>query len=160
MHHYYQVPTFVMFHFHLTDCWLHLHKSLCWHSPMRGFWAYPRLDSKVHGANMGPTWVLSAPDGRIVGPMNFAIRDVAILYLPLCFILFECSDLLKSSHICTCLEDSILYLIHPCVACAKFWPNLAYVLIFHARVRHFVFYEMGLNITSQFFVCPTACMSF
>ena len=21
------------------------------------------LDSKVHGANMGPTWVLSAPDG-------------------------------------------------------------------------------------------------
>ena len=29
---------------------------------------YP--DSKVHGANMGPTWVLSATDG----PMNFAIR--------------------------------------------------------------------------------------
>ena len=30
-------------------------------------------DSKVHGANMGPTWVLSAPDGPDVGPMNFAI---------------------------------------------------------------------------------------
>ena len=29
---------------------------------------YP--DSKVHGANMGPTWVLSAPDGPHVGPMN------------------------------------------------------------------------------------------
>ena len=25
-------------------------------------------DSKVHGANMGPTWVLSAPDGPNVGP--------------------------------------------------------------------------------------------
>ena len=32
--------------------------------------------SKVHGANMGPTWVLSAPDGSHVGPMNLAIRDV------------------------------------------------------------------------------------
>ena len=31
-------------------------------------------DSKIHGANMGPTWVLSAPDGPHVGPMNFAIR--------------------------------------------------------------------------------------
>ena len=33
---------------------------------------YP--DSKVHGANMGPTWVLSAPDGPHVGLMNLAIR--------------------------------------------------------------------------------------
>ena len=32
-------------------------------------------DSKVHGANMGPTWVLSAPVGPHVGPMNLAIRD-------------------------------------------------------------------------------------
>ena len=32
-------------------------------------------DSKVHGANMGPTWVLSAPDGPHVGTMNLAIRD-------------------------------------------------------------------------------------
>ena len=31
-------------------------------------------DSKVHGANMGPTWVLSASDGPHVGPMNLAIR--------------------------------------------------------------------------------------
>ena len=31
-------------------------------------------DSKVHGANMGPTWVLSATDGPHVGPMNLAIR--------------------------------------------------------------------------------------
>ena len=38
--------------------------------------SYP--DSKVHGANMGPTWVLSAPDGPHVGPMNIAIRVVMI----------------------------------------------------------------------------------
>ena len=33
---------------------------------------YP--NSKVHGANMEPTWVLPAPDGPHVGPMNLAIR--------------------------------------------------------------------------------------
>ena len=33
-------------------------------------------DSKVHGANKGPTWVLSAPDEPHVGPMNLAIREV------------------------------------------------------------------------------------
>ena len=37
-----------------------------------GWENYP--DSKVHGANMGPTWVLSAPDGPHIGPMNLAIR--------------------------------------------------------------------------------------
>ena len=31
---------------------------------------------KVHAASMGPTWVLSAPDGPHVGPMNLAIRDI------------------------------------------------------------------------------------
>ena len=31
-------------------------------------------DSKVHGASMGPTWVLSAPGGPHMGPMNLAIR--------------------------------------------------------------------------------------
>ena len=30
-------------------------------------------DNKVHGVNMGPTWVLSAPDGPHVDPMNLAI---------------------------------------------------------------------------------------
>ena len=37
-----------------------------------GLALYP--DSKVHGANMGPTWVLSAPDGPHVGPINLTIR--------------------------------------------------------------------------------------
>ena len=32
-------------------------------------------DNKVHGAKMGPTWVLSAPDGPHVGPVNLAIRE-------------------------------------------------------------------------------------
>ena len=32
-------------------------------------------DNKVDEANMGPTWVLSDPDGPHVGPMNLAIRE-------------------------------------------------------------------------------------
>ena len=42
-------------------------------------WCWPAKihpDSKVHGANMGPTWVLSAPDGPHVGPMNLAIGAI------------------------------------------------------------------------------------
>ena len=38
-------------------------------------------DSKVHVANTGPTWALSAPDGPQVGPINLAIRDVCYLEL-------------------------------------------------------------------------------
>ena len=38
---------------------------------------YP--DSKVHGANMGPTWDRQDPDGPHVGPMNLAIWAVAIV---------------------------------------------------------------------------------
>ena len=57
-------------------------------------------DNKVNGANMGPTWVLPAPDGPHVGPINLAIKDhtkyahgasfvavfccVAIIWLPQC----------------------------------------------------------------------------
>ena len=31
--------------------------------------------SKIHRANMGPTWVLSAPDGPQVGPMKLVILE-------------------------------------------------------------------------------------
>ena len=42
--------------------------------------AYP--DNKVHGANMGPTWVLSAPDGSHVIPMNLAIIVLSDTWKP------------------------------------------------------------------------------
>ena len=32
-------------------------------------------DSKIHLANMEPTWVLAAPGGPYVGPIDLAIRD-------------------------------------------------------------------------------------
>ena len=40
---------------------------------------YP--DSKVHGANMGPTWVLSAPYWPHVGPVNLATCEVSLAQL-------------------------------------------------------------------------------
>ena len=42
----------------------------------------PAPDSKIHGPNMGPTWVLSAPDGPHVGPMNLAIRGLPVFCSP------------------------------------------------------------------------------
>ena len=39
--------------------------------------------SKVYGANMGPTWVLSAPDGPHVGPTNLAFRVAMWKHNPL-----------------------------------------------------------------------------
>ena len=37
--------------------------------------AIDRPDSKVHGANMGPTLALSSPGGCHVGPMNLAMWE-------------------------------------------------------------------------------------
>ena len=39
-----------------------------------GWYHKSHPESKVNGANMGTTWLLSAPDGPHVGPMNLAIR--------------------------------------------------------------------------------------
>ena len=49
---------------------------------------YP--DSKVHGANMGSTSVLSAPNGHHVGPMNLSIRDIMFLFLSMTLLIFFC----------------------------------------------------------------------
>ena len=35
-------------------------------------------DSKVYGANMGPTWGRQGPGGPHVGPMNFAISVISV----------------------------------------------------------------------------------
>ena len=41
--------------------------------------------SRVHGANMGHTWVLSAPDGPHIGPMNLAIRVYKLPWTSCCW---------------------------------------------------------------------------
>ena len=52
------------------------HCTLFFYS-LDAFFAIP--DSKLHGAYMGPIWVLSARDGPHVGPMNLAIRDISVI---------------------------------------------------------------------------------
>ena len=47
-------------------------------NPSISGYAVTSPDSKVHGTNMGPTWVLSAPDGPHIGPMNLAIRQLSV----------------------------------------------------------------------------------
>ena len=45
-----------------------------WHPSKRDYLTYISVpDNKVHGANMGPTRVLSSPCGPHVGPMDLGI---------------------------------------------------------------------------------------
>ena len=53
------------------DCLLN--SLLCCHKKHKALTASRDPDNKVHGASMGPAWVLSAPGGPHVGPMNLAI---------------------------------------------------------------------------------------
>ena len=43
-------------------------------------------DSKIHGATMGPIWDRQDPDGPHVGPMNFAIWEVATFLIEIIII--------------------------------------------------------------------------
>ena len=59
-----------------VSIWWHHHAML--NLIYNYFWPRQSLpDSKVHGAYMGPTWVLSAPAGPHIGPMNLAIKAVS-----------------------------------------------------------------------------------
>ena len=76
-------------HFHVTRgnlLSIHAYVYQNWYKSPGGHRCayYPGIlpDNKVHVAYMGPTWVLSAPGGPHVGPMNLAIR--AIIYLSHC----------------------------------------------------------------------------
>ena len=76
-------------------------------------------DSKVHGANMGPTWVLSAPDGPHVDPMNLAIRTGQWLVAvgKNAIITWVKIGLDQCRHISLCynrLKDTIEHLLHSC----------------------------------------------
>ena len=58
-------------------------------------------DNKVHEANMGPTWVLSAPDGPHVGLMNLVIRAVFSTkhWVELNTISYGCKPCIPANHL-------------------------------------------------------------
>ena len=66
---------------------------------------------QVHGANMGPTWVLAAPDGPHVGPMNLAIKVLSWMEAIITTVLWLCFSTLPSwsDNRPTCIE----YGYHP-----------------------------------------------
>ena len=82
-------------------------------------------DSKVHGANMGPTWVLSAPDGPHVGSMDLAIRVVNIgsapghHYLNQCWHMVNCTRMIKLQWTLTWEHLNI-----PSAKCRQFYFGL------------------------------------
>ena len=77
-----QINLFTLHHFrhrmiHVMAVWS---GSIFIHAPISRYYFIQTIpNSKVHGPNMGPTWVLSAPDGSHVGPMNFAPRGILVL---------------------------------------------------------------------------------
>ena len=54
--------------------WISLRDVITQHRLMEWKYIIKLPDNKVHGTNMGPTWVLSAPFGPHIGPMDLAIR--------------------------------------------------------------------------------------
>ena len=75
-------------------------------------------DSKVRGATMGPTWVLSAPDGPHVGPMNLAIRAVFQLCLSKVPAIIE-----RRCYICKVFS----HWLRPCSAIDRKWALVLYI---------------------------------
>ena len=68
---------------YFIQLWADIRLKVCNTINCYGFFIWCRKtvpDSKLHGANLGPTWVLSAPDGPHDGPMNLALRRGAQTY--------------------------------------------------------------------------------
>ena len=69
------IPQYSGFSTRLTNYYLqHFMRNGFFPGLIKSMMLYGVPDCKVHWANMGPTWVLSAPDWPHVGPMNLAIR--------------------------------------------------------------------------------------
>ena len=99
------------------------------------------LNSKVQGANMGPTWVLSAPDWPHVGPMSLAIWVVTHIVHGQGI---KATGKLTLSHII----NRYMYHVYLCVS--------SYVLF---CVQHQILYQMLMfksNITFSIFTCAVS----
>ena len=66
-------------------------------------------DSKVHGANMGPIWVLLAPGGPQVGPINLATRDGLCLVDPASADVLVCNSTSPSAGTVPIIKLDIIF---------------------------------------------------
>ena len=88
-------------------------------------------NSNVHGANMGPTWVLSAPGGPHVGPTNLAIRAITHWYNNLNKIYPHTVQLWHNyvKIMCRGLRK-ISSIFGNCACCVEFtWENIKHISI-------------------------------
>ena len=107
---------------------------------------YP--ESKVHGANMGPTCVLSAPNGPHVGPMNLAIRVCTVkawqryqCSIPLLPTFVHGKEPEKMSFLC-CLHKKTM-------RCN--YPDMDYIDWWYVKTRHTLWF-WGFYISHVWFV--------
>ena len=99
------------------DVWINM---IMRNSPSLCFLQY-NADSKVHGANMRPTWLLSAPDGPHVGPMNLAIRVLTECNAPTPEYVFSCDQaaLQMVFSVCPSVRPSVCPSV--CLSVTPFW---------------------------------------
>ena len=105
-------------------------------------------DSKVHGDNKGPTWVLSAPDRPHIGPMNLAIRVITSKWnwdvmIHDCFkIIIHCSAvvtfrqshyLLHLHYLCNIMQPALTLMYSLCFGNDNFTHIHQGHLLFHAE---------------------------
>ena len=92
--------------FRNNESYRRLHHRM-WFNVKTCLFLYP--DSKVHGANMGPTWVMWASDGPHVGPMNLTIRVYCLRQAALYAILISALmwQLLQKRKLWVCLQFKI-----------------------------------------------------
>ena len=75
-------------------------------------------NNMIHGANMGPTWVLSAPDGPHIGPMIFAIWDDLVMVYKvgdLWCIVWNSYDVLYGGMMIHSMDELLCVVMMPCV---------------------------------------------
>ena len=127
-------------------------------------WVAP--DSKVHGANMGPTWVLSAPGGPHVGLINFAIWGIIAWPSRTRYWIQGCCDPNRTGNVqqgsyigClslvfggnwVCYNNTTLYMMQIYEGLVDYWPG--YVLYygrFESRISGVALNERKVVSTSQ-----------
>ena len=124
--------------------------------------------AKVHGANMGPTWDLSAPDGPHVGPMNLAVRvhdwQLEIQLCPLEHIFSYILIRDKSSHLwrwnlgsfvsAKSINISWNTLFHG-ILCYKHWSFMSWMELDCLNVCSNVMRTLQCTLfESNFHICP------
>ena len=89
-------------------------------------WTIP--DTKVHGANMRPTWVLPAPDGPHVGPMNLVIRDDISFFIKKMHLNMSC---VICQPFCLGINVLNLHVVAPCIYWTPTWSSLWLQISWH-----------------------------